>query len=415
MVVSIDYGPEDRERFVRESHSSTRGDFQRDRGRIIHSSSFRKLSQKTQVLSPTAGADFVRNRLTHSLEVAQVGREIGGRLGLDPDVVDAACLAHDLGHPPFGHNGESAIAEWARDIGGFEGNAQTFRALTRLESKVFDDGGRPRGLNLTRASLDAASKYPWTRIRAVVEGDGREKFGVYDDDREVFDWLRQGIPDQAVSLEAQVMDLADDIAYSVHDFEDAIVGGFIDPGQLVGRWSGSGPSQVATNWSGSNVDADLMQEAFARLQGLDAWPQAFTSTREDFAQLKNFTSSMIGRFAQSVTLGNADQGFDLPFRYRYRLNIPGDTLAEIALLKGVVATAVMRHETRQPIYQHQRKVLTELLSGIWSDPVRHLEPVFQLDWSSHIGEAAQKRVVVDQVAALTDASALAWHERLSRA
>jgi dGTPase len=411
-VLSIDYGPGDRERFVHESHSSMRGDFQRDRGRIIHSSSFRKLSQKTQVLSPTAGADFARNRLTHSLEVAQVGREIGGRLGLDPDVVDGACLAHDLGHPPFGHNGESAIAAWASDIGGFEGNAQTFRALTRLESKVFDRSGRPRGLNLTRASLDAASKYPWPRNQAVIEQDGREKFGVYDDDREVFDWLREGIPDRAVSLEAQVMDLADDIAYSVHDFEDAIVGGFIQPEQLVGQWSGSAQWEAGTNWSGSEIDATLMQEAFARLQGLEQWPQAFTGTRHDFSQLKNFTSSMIGRFAHSVTLGNSDQGSDFPFRYRYRLNIPHSTVAEISLLKGVVATAVMRHEMRQPIYQRQREVLTELLDGIWSDPLRYLEPVFQLDWSSQTSEAAQKRVVIDQVATLTDASALAWHERL---
>ncbi|AVG23800.1 dGTP triphosphohydrolase [Pontimonas salivibrio] len=411
-MVSIDYGPEDRERFVPESHSSTRGDFQRDRGRIIHSSSFRRLSQKTQVLSPTAGVDFARNRLTHSLEVAQVGREIGGRLGLDPDVVDGACLAHDLGHPPFGHNGESAIAAWAKDIGGFEGNAQTFRALTRLESKLFDDSGRPRGLNLTRASLDAASKYPWPRAQAVLEGDGREKFGFYDDDHEVFDWLREGIPDRAVSLEAQVMDLADDIAYSVHDFEDAIVGGFIKPESLVGQESPLGTTAVGNNWSGSDVDSELMQDAFIRLRRLEQWPKAFAGTRSDFAQLKNFTSSMIGRFAHSVTLGNAERGSELPFRYRYRLNVPLDTVAEIAFLKGVVATAVMRHETRQPIYRHQREVLTDLLNGIWSDPVRCLEPVFQADFSSQDREDAQKRVVVDQVAALTDASALAWHERL---
>lgn len=413
--MSIDYGLEDRERFVAESHSSTRGDFQRDRGRIIHSSSFRRLSQKTQVLSPTSGVDFARNRLTHSLEVAQVGREIGGRLGLDSDVVDAACLAHDLGHPPFGHNGESAIAHWARDIGGFEGNAQTFRSLTRLESKVFDSDGAPRGLNLTRASLDAASKYPWPDAHAQVEGDGRRKFGVYDDDWEVFQWLRAGMPDQAVSLEAQVMDLADDVAYSVHDFEDAIVGGFIQPQQLVDQWSDAAGLAVGTSWSGSDVDAELMQDAFARLRGLEQWPQAFAGERADFARLKNFTSSMIGRFAQSVTLGNADRDTDLPFRYRYRLNVPGDTLAEIALLKGIVATAVMRHETRQPLYRHQREVLTDLLEAIWSDPMRYLEPTFQHDFLAQVGHVGQKRVVIDQVAALSDASALAWHERLHRA
>ena len=156
--VSDPYGMEARARLVPEPPKRvTRSPFERDRARIVHSSALRRLAAKTQVLG--AGSDdFVRNRLTHSLEVAQVARELGASLGCDPDIVDSAALAHDLGHPPFGHNGELALDEAAAACGGFEGNAQTLRLLTRLEAKTLDDraagGGRSVGLNLTRATLD---------------------------------------------------------------------------------------------------------------------------------------------------------------------------------------------------------------------------------------------------------------------
>ena len=157
------YSDFDRERFVKERPKSpNRTDFERDRARILHSAAFRRLGEKTQVLGP-ASDDSVRTRLTHSMEVAQVGREIGKELGADPDIVDAACLAHDLGHPPFGHNGESALDSVAGDFGGFEGTAKTYRLVVRLEPKVVGTAGEPRGVNLTRASLDAICKYPWAR------------------------------------------------------------------------------------------------------------------------------------------------------------------------------------------------------------------------------------------------------------
>ncbi|WP_447646432.1 dGTP triphosphohydrolase [Nocardioides zeae] len=163
------YVDADRERYLPEPpkrvDAPQRAPFERDRARVVHAASTRRLAAKTQVMGPQAD-DFVRNRLTHSLEVAQVARDLARAIGTHPDVAETAALAHDLGHPPFGHNGEAVLAELAEPCGGFEGNAQTLRLLTRLEAKTFTPDGASVGLNLTRATLDASTKYPWDRASA---------------------------------------------------------------------------------------------------------------------------------------------------------------------------------------------------------------------------------------------------------
>src|SRR6202167_4749822 len=175
----VTYTSLDTERWVPEPPKRPgRTEFQRDRARVLHSSALRRLAAKTQVV-PVGAGDFPRTRLTHSLECAQIGRELGAALGCDPDLVDAACLAHDLGHPPLGHNGEAALAEVAARCGGFEGNAQSLRLITRLEAK--EPGA---GLNLTRATLDATLKYPWLGPGEAASSSG--KYGAYGDDAAVF-------------------------------------------------------------------------------------------------------------------------------------------------------------------------------------------------------------------------------------
>jgi len=453
----------------KRARSAGRGPFERDRARVLHSAALRRLAAKTQVVEVGSG-DFPRTRLTHSLECAQVGRELGAALGCDPDLVDAACLAHDLGHPPFGHNGESALAELAADCGGFEGNAQSLRLLTRLEAKV-----PGAGLNLTRATLDATLKYPW------LARPGEVKYGAYAADEAAFRWIRDGAPDGRPCLEAQVMDWADDVAYSVHDLEDGLHAGMVTLGQLRdgGERRAVAELTAAAYCEPGSVSVAELTEVFAALLRLPCWPAAFDGGPAALAGLKNLTSELIGRFCEAAldaTLGAPQEppgelpcqqrdepsagpaagspagppagspagssaarstpagaglagppaggglagpppsaGLAAPVtRYSMDLVVPRRQRLECALLKGVTAYYVMSRPGVAAGQARERELIAELAAAVLAGAPQTLEPALRPAYQAAGSGPARLRVVVDQISSLTDTSAIAWHGRLCR-
>jgi len=386
----------------KEARNPGRGPFERDRARVLHSAALRRLAAKTQVVEVGSG-DFPRTRLTHSLECAQIGRELGAVLGCDADLVDAACLAHDLGHPPFGHNGESALAAFAADAGGFEGNAQSLRLLTRLEAKV-----PGAGLNLTRATLDATLKYPWPAR------PGQSKFGVYADDAEVFAWIRKGAPAGQRCLEAQVMDWADDVAYSVHDLEDGLQAGLITLAALRDPAERKAVAELtATEYCDpGSATADELCEVFADLIALPCWPSSYDGGLSALAGLKNLTSELIGRFCSQAQRATLAVGTARLTRYAADLIVPRRQRLECALLKGVTAQYVMSRAGAAQTQARERELITDLAAAVLAGAPATLDPVFRPAYAAAGSDEEKLRVAVDQIAALTDTSAIAWHGRL---
>ncbi|PXY33606.1 deoxyguanosinetriphosphate triphosphohydrolase [Prauserella sp. PE36] len=413
------YSEHDRERRhaeppKRAALPGARGDgrspFARDRARVLHSAALRRLAGKTQVVGPGEGAEVSgvpRTRLTHSLEVAQIGRGIAAELGADPDLVDTAGLAHDIGHPPFGHNGEQALDEAALACGGFEGNAQTLRILTRLEPKVLGDGDEAAGLNLTRACLDAATKYPWPRE------EGTAKFGVYADDLDVFRWMREGVPGRSTCLEAQIMDWADDVAYSVHDVEDGVLAGRISLSVLADAEERTAVAELAArHFTSSSVS--IVERAAKELLNLPVVAalaaNGYDSSLSAQVALKRLTSELVGRFASAAVTGTRDAHGDGPLRrYEARLAVPEQVGAEVALLKALALRYVMSDRRRLAMQEGQRQLLVELVDVVARRAPESLDPIFLPAWEAAGDDAAKLRVVIDQLASLTDAQAHAWH------
>lgn len=389
------------------SRPETRAPFARDRARVLHSAALRRLAGKTQVMGPEEG-DVPRTRLTHSLEVAQIGRGIATTLGADPDLVDTAGLAHDIGHPPFGHNGEQALNALADSCGGFEGNAQTLRILTRLEPKLLGESGEGSGLNLTRAVLDAATKYPWPRRPGMV------KFGVYPDDFDVFSWLRQASVPQQRCLEAQIMDWADDVAYSVHDVEDGVHSGRISLRELSGADDRAEIVRLAAKHFWPDGDAGELDEAAGELARLPAVAAVadYDATLPAQAGLKRLTSELVGRFTSAAVTGTVESFGPGPLtRYAAELVVPRQVVAEVAVLKAVAVHYVLSDPQRLRMQARQRELLAELVPALADRAPEALDPAFAPAWRAAAGDAAGLRVVLDQVASLTDAQAVSWHAR----
>ena len=409
-----------------------RHSFQVDRDRILYSSAFRRLAQITQVLTAQEGHVF-HNRLTHSLKVAQVARRLAERLvaeqskiaeaigGVDPDVVEAAALAHDLGHPPFGHTAEEELDNCAREAGltdGFEGNAQSFRILTRLAIHRIDY----YGLNLTRATLNAVLKYPWKRSPDLTSKRHR-KYCIYDLDVEAFNFVREASNDRQ-SIEASIMDFADDITYSVHDLEDFYLAGLIPLELLATDWDEL--ERFINEWlrvSPNNRVAKVVKANPHRFQNFlnatyNLKGQYPPGSFEQKAQIKRISSQLIQNYVQSVQLTTeyGDRGY-----LKYNRNRE----EELKFLQRIVWTYVISNP-RMATQRYGQKRIIKTLFEIYLQaigdrdlsfiPARYVREFLEIEAHSENSQQLnqeQTRMAVDIVAGLSEAEAVIQYRRLT--
>jgi dGTPase len=425
-----------------------RSEIAKDRDRIVHSSAFRRLQGKSQIVGVEVG-DFFRTRITHSFECAQIGRGIATNvMNKDawetvvvdqedfPDLVEAACLAHDLGHPPFGHNGEKALAERMRKLNSslFEGNAQSLRIATLLEPKVFAPTelapSTPRwlGLDLTRSTLRALIKYPEIETKAMLDEE-HPKFGCYDDqaDRDSYDWVWRDVADPKKTLAAEIMDVSDDIAYAVHDFEDGVWAGMIPLYELL-----QGNAHYRRLLEQKVLASDDKRDAGKRLFANDEFTGTFEAlfespeakdrleylrevgydrTREARARLKNFTAWLIGELINAVS-GSG------------KFVNPTDEVARrIVLLKEMAWLWMIERTDMATLHFGQERLITRVFEGYWASPEqlpRREEwlPIKAKGTPDQLkGEPwpEKARLICDHIAGMTDGYAHAVYDQMYRA
>jgi len=417
--------------------ADNRSPFQRDRDRILFTSAFRRLAGVTQVVNSEEGQIF-HNRLTHSLEVAQIGRrlceklvatqrEVAVRLPIDPDVVEAACLAHDLGHPPFGHVAEILLNQLAVHEGlhaGFEGNPQSFRIVTKL---AFQSPGVD-GLDLTRATLNAILKYPWFRHD---EGKKHRKWGAYATEEAELQFARalSAKGDDKQCPEAEIMDWADDITYSVHDLEDFYQAGLIplhlltvDDHELQ-RFLDGAKKRLSDLEGGEEIPGfDKLAEAFEGLLELLMTNPGFDATREQSGDLWMQTSVLINRYVSGTKLRNPEEDSDLGV-----LEIDDGFKREVKMLKELTWHYVINNPVLATQQYGQRKLITDLFK-IYHEVARD-----EKDWhvfsastreqlealNKHGGSEEHKqrltRLIVDLIAGMTEKHLIEMHRRLTGA